>query len=178
MKAAEFLFDEANKNRDNLLYQFYIIPSVILRQFTFNKRNNNLWAAWYGNDTAWRMVFDLNRIALYGDISGKIHECPQREILNLSDAIIAGQGNGPLRPEPLPLGTLSFSNNSILTDLVYSILFGFDYKKIPLITKALEYFNPAESEIRLNDRNICLEDLWQYSMKAKPAPGWIKQIER
>jgi uncharacterized protein (DUF362 family) len=177
IKAAETLSDQANKNRDNLLYQFYNIPGVILRQFTFNKKNNNLWGAWYGNDTAWRMVFDLNRIALYGDISGKIHERPQREIFNLSDAIVAGQGNGPLRPEPLPLGTLSFSNNSILTDLVFSILFGFDYKKIPLIAESLEYFNPAESKIRLNDRNICLEDLWPHSVKAKPAPGWRNHIE-
>ncbi len=177
VSAAEFLLDEANKNRDNLLYYFYSIPSIMLRQITFKKRINNLWAAWYGNDTVWRMVCDLNRIALYGDINGKIHDYPQREILNLSDAIIAGHGNGPLKPEPLPLGVLSFSNNSILTDLVYSIFFGFNYKKIPLINESLGYFNPAESEILLNGRITGLEDLRQHSMEAEPAPGWKKHIE-
>src|SRR4030095_6711097 len=42
---------------------------------------------WYGNDTAWRMVVDLNRILFYADAVGVLHERPVRRFLSIVDGI-------------------------------------------------------------------------------------------
>ena len=60
--------------------------------------------AWYGNDTTWRTIVDLNRIILYADKSGVLGEQPQRKVFNICDMIVAGEGYGPLAPTPKPLG--------------------------------------------------------------------------
>ncbi|HXI22211.1 MAG TPA: DUF362 domain-containing protein, partial [Gemmatimonadales bacterium] len=74
--------------------------------------------AWSGNDTVWRMCLDLNRIVLYGRPDGTMADRVQRRILTISDAIVAGQGDGPLMPEPFPLGVLLAGDNPAAVDLV------------------------------------------------------------
>jgi len=56
---------------------------------------------WYGNDTAWRMVLDLNRALLHFDGEGKPRENPLR-YLSIIDGIIAGDGNGPMEADAKP----------------------------------------------------------------------------
>lgn len=55
-------------------------------------------AGWYGNDTIWRTVMDINKIALYGDEKGVIHKHQKRNIITIMDGIVGGQGDGPLHP--------------------------------------------------------------------------------
>jgi len=50
------------------------------------------------------MTLDLQRIARFGRPDGSIAAEPQRRMLHVADGIIAGQGEGPLAPDPLPLG--------------------------------------------------------------------------
>ncbi|MGH7344222.1 MAG: DUF362 domain-containing protein, partial [Candidatus Rokuibacteriota bacterium] len=54
--------------------------------------------AWSGNDTVWRTCLDLNRILHYGRPDGTVADTPQRRVLHVVDAMIAGQGDGPLAP--------------------------------------------------------------------------------
>ena len=93
---------------------------------------------WYGNDTTWRMVMDLNRILLYADKSGRIQDRPARRVFCIVDGIIGGEGNGPLDPTPKPAGTVLVGVNPVAVDLACARVMGFDYSKLPVLFRALE----------------------------------------
>ena len=88
--------------------------------------------AWSGNDTVWRMCLDLNRIIHYGLADGSIAAEPQRQVVNVVDAIVAGQGDGPLAPDPLEMGLLLAGASSAAIDWVGSLLLGYDPLSIPI----------------------------------------------
>jgi len=67
-------------------------------------RGNITGGAWYGNDTAWRMALDLSRIVLYSDKEGRLRQAPQRHFFSLVDGVLAGEGQGPYRRPPNPVG--------------------------------------------------------------------------
>jgi len=92
---------------------------------------------WYGNDTAWRMVVDLNRILYYADAAGRLHDRPVRRFLSIVDGVIAGEGNGPLDPTPRHAGIVLAGFNPVAVDLACARLMGFDYQKIPMLRAAL-----------------------------------------
>jgi uncharacterized protein (DUF362 family) len=92
---------------------------------------------WYGNDTTWRMVLDLNRILLYADAEGEVHETPIRRFFSMVDGIIAGEGNGPLDPAPKPAGVLLAGGNPVAVDLACARVMGFDYRRIPMLREGL-----------------------------------------
>src|SRR6185503_10569476 len=66
---------------------------------------------WHGNDTVWRMCLDLNKLVLYGNADGSFR-CPdlasRKPYLSFVDGIIAGQGDGPVDPDPLDAGVILF----------------------------------------------------------------------
>jgi len=94
---------------------------------------------WYGNDTVWRMCLDLNKILLYGDPSGTFREDGpenRKRHIVLVDGIIAGEGRGPMNPDPVPSGIVVFGTNPASVDAACAILMGFDPEKIPIIRQA------------------------------------------
>jgi uncharacterized protein (DUF362 family) len=91
---------------------------------------------WHGNDTVWRMCLDLNKILLYADPSGRLHDQPQRATLHLADALVAGEGDGPLRSDPRPIGILLGSLNAAALDWVAAWLIGLDPARIPITVHA------------------------------------------
>jgi uncharacterized protein (DUF362 family) len=91
---------------------------------------------WYGNDTTWRMVIDLNRILMYADKNGHLQDNPARRIFCIVDGIIAGEGNGPLDPAPKPAGIVLAGTNPVSVDLACARLMGFDYNRLPVLYKA------------------------------------------
>ncbi len=101
--------------------------------------------SWHGNDTIWRTCLDLNRILLYGQRdgrtnSGMIGEDIQRRVIHIADAVVAGQGNGPLAPDPLALGFLFGGNNASAVDWIGAHLLAYDPEKIPLLRHAFDSF--------------------------------------
>jgi len=92
---------------------------------------------WYGNDTTWRMAIDLNRILMYADADGRLHEQPVREVLCLVDGVVGGEGNGPLDPTPKASGVVLAGRNPVATELACARLMGFDYQRLPMLTGAL-----------------------------------------
>ncbi|MCH9033555.1 MAG: DUF362 domain-containing protein, partial [Planctomycetes bacterium] len=92
---------------------------------------------WYGNDTTWRMVLDLNRILLYADADGTLHDRPVRRFFSVVDGIVAGEGNGPLDATPKPTGIIVAGGNPVAVDLACARLMGFDYRRIPMLRGAL-----------------------------------------
>jgi uncharacterized protein (DUF362 family) len=97
--------------------------------------------SWSGNDTIWRTCLDLNRILLYGRADGQLAESPQRVVLHIADAVIAGQGDGPLAPRPLPLGVLFAARNAAAMDYLGAQLLGYDPQQIPVVRHAFDNFH-------------------------------------
>jgi hypothetical protein len=96
--------------------------------------------SWSGNDTIWRTCLDLNRILLYGRLDGTLADSPQRRVLHVVDAHVAGHGDGPLRAEPLPLGLLLASESAAAADLVGARLMGYNPSLIPIVSHAFDRF--------------------------------------
>ena len=96
--------------------------------------------SWSGNDTIWRTGLDLNRILLYGELDGGMAETPRRRVVHLVDAIVAGQGDGPLSPLPLPMGLLFAGDNAACVDWFGAELLGYDPQLISIVRGAFESF--------------------------------------
>lgn len=94
--------------------------------------------SWFGNDTLWRVIIDLNRILLYADKNGQLHTTSQRKYLTMIDGVWAGQGNGPMHHSPKKVGVIIGGFNPVLTDAVATHLMGFDWQKIPQIYQAFQ----------------------------------------
>src|SRR5207249_1111776 len=96
-------------------------------------RNGN----WWGNDTVWRMCLDLNKIAAYGDADGHLRDGmrPKRHIA-LVDGILAGEGRGPMNPDPVAAGIVVFGQTPAAVDAACAYLIGFDPERIPLVRES------------------------------------------
>jgi uncharacterized protein (DUF362 family) len=169
---AELMQDSANRNQGKSKYWFWIRMSSIFWKLSFPGNVHHLSAGWFGNDTTWRMVLDLNKIVLFGDRNGGISETQQRVFYNLCDGIIGGQGNGPLNPEPLPLGIVCFSDNSELTDLSFATLMGMNSNKISLLQAAQKNNKDTKKLIYLDGQNVSLADLNKIALNANMPLGW------
>ncbi|MDG2222667.1 MAG: DUF362 domain-containing protein [Rubripirellula sp.] len=136
MRTVEWLLDSANRNLGRPVYgtlrKLADLQSRLIRKTPIG----GLEGSWYGNDTCWRMVLDLNRILNYGTIDGELSDKRQRVIYSLTDAVVCGQGDGPLKPEPLTLGAVTFASNSVAADAVHCILLGIDPERIRLVSVA------------------------------------------
>jgi len=142
--------------------------------------------SWYGNDTAWRMVLDLNRILLYANSKGRLEKERQRTCISVVDAIIAGEGEGPMEPDPRHCGLLVGGGNPVAIDSVLSTLVGFDYTKIPLINNAfyiktwpINNIRPNEISVRSNDMRFTKIKVGKpfYDFRFTPPSGWIGNVE-
>jgi uncharacterized protein (DUF362 family) len=94
---------------------------------------------WWGNDTVWRMCLDLNKILLYGNPDGTLR-APSREKRKrhfvLVDGIVAGQGSGPMNPDPIDAGVVIFGLSPAAVDASCAYLMGFDPEQIPVVRQA------------------------------------------
>lgn len=96
--------------------------------------------SWSGNDTVWRTGLDLNRVLLYGRLDGTIADTPQRRVIHLVDAVVAGHGDGPLRPQPLPMGLVFGGSNAAAVDWVGALLLGYEPRQIPIARESFGQF--------------------------------------
>lgn len=142
---------------------------------------------WHGNDTVWRMVLDLNKILFYFNGSGERRKRPLR-YLSVVDGIIAGDGNGPMAPDPNFAGLVIAGFNPLAVDSVSALLMGFDDEKIPLLAGGwriahypLTNFtrNAVRCASNVDEWNGTLEDLGAAPhLSMKPHFGWRGKIER
>ena len=141
--------------------------------FAFLAHASRVWGdrigidgSWSGNDTIWRACLDLNRILLYGRSDGTMSDDVQRRVIHIADAVVAGQGNGPLAPDPLELGLLLAANNAAAMDWVAAGLLGYIPEKVPLVLHAFDGFRWPISVHPISGMRI-LGDL---------GAGWPKDI--
>lgn len=141
---------------------------------------------WHGNDTCWRMVVDLNKCIFHFDGSGAARTKPLR-YLAIVDAIIAGEGNGPMSPDPKSCGLIVVGTNPLAVDSVCSALMGFDWRKLKMLAGA---FNVSRKKIAgFPHDEICVVSndaskqkyLGQYRKEDgfafKPHFGWAGALE-
>jgi hypothetical protein len=169
---SELALDKANRQRGGTAYFLWTKVASFLWRLSFPKDVHTIEAGWYGNDTTWRMVMDLNLITYYGKPDGTLSDKKQRVIFSLCDGIIAGQGDGPLRPEPLPLGVVSFTDNPTVNDIAMATMMGFDYSKFSLLTESKNLFSADECIIFLNDKQVKIDDFQELMIKTNPPRGW------
>lgn len=117
--------------------------------------------SWYGNDTLWRVILDLNRILLYADKHGYLRETPQRTYFSVIDGIIGGERDGPMHHIPKRSGLLIAGTNPAYADLVATHAMGFDVTKVPQVCHC---FSPSRyplthvlpAEVMVNDNGVTL----------------------
>jgi len=142
---------------------------------------------WYGNDTLWRSVIDLNLILLHLDNGNQLNRIIQRKYFSVVDGIIGAERNGPMNPEPKKSGVVIAGFSPITVDYCAIRLMGFDCEKIPLmknIIRLKEYFgavNIDDIEINSNDAsflNLTRDNFSRNDTLCFLAPdGWRDMIE-
>jgi uncharacterized protein (DUF362 family) len=150
-------------------------------------RNGN----WWGNDTVWRTAIDLNKIFYLGDRDGVLGR-PTRRVLNVYDGIVAGEGDGPMAPDPRPTGLLAAGEDGVATDVVVAWLMGFDWRRVAILSGALGELNggtritgfdgdPARLLVRWSEagaeRELSLADI-DLDLGFAAHPSWVGRIER
>jgi uncharacterized protein (DUF362 family) len=140
-RVLEFVYDRVNTSRTHLARRAWSYATGLLNRVRRSRGDLlGVEGAWSGNDTIWRTCLDLNRILLYGRPDGSLAPLPQRRVLNVVDAVVAGQGDGPLSPVPLPLGLLLAGESSAAVDWVGSWLLGYAPHRIPITSHAFDRF--------------------------------------
>jgi len=90
--------------------------------------------SWYGNDTIWRTVDDLNRILRFWSAPGASFDYSrQRRCLTLVDGIVSMEGNGPLKGSPRATGVMLAGDDPLALDVVAATLIGFDWRRMNML---------------------------------------------
>ena len=90
--------------------------------------------SWYGNDTIWRTVDDLNLILYHWSRKTEsFHPEPQRRCLTLVDGIVSMEGNGPLKGSPRATGLILASRDPLALDVAAATLIGFDWRRLNIL---------------------------------------------
>ena len=180
-RAAEVCVDMANRRIGRSSYSVWIKAAAALNHV----HGGDLEGKWYGNDTTWRMVLDLNRLLIYGKLDGTLASAPQRRVFSLTDGIVAGQRNGPLAPEEIPLGAVTFGENSAFVDIVHAALMRFDWRRLPLLREAfapMQYplagATADEVTVHCDGRVLSLDEVAkECGMAFCPPDGWTGHVE-
>ncbi len=184
---AESMMDIANCHIGDRVYALWQAAAILaMKMVQLLSQDTIMDGSWYGNDTTWRMVLDLNRIVRYGKKDGSIDTNPQRDIVTITDGIVAGEGLGPLAPEPVPLGIVTCSVSSPAADLVHAALMGFDWRKIPVIAHAFDSFayrladqTPDDVMAVVDGSDVSHQRLSDvYGKRFKPVESWKNWIEK
>jgi uncharacterized protein (DUF362 family) len=145
---------------------------------------------WRGNDTAWRMALDLNRILLTADEHGIPQATPARKYFSIIDGVVGGQGDGPLHPDPFSSKVILAGFNPVSVDWVGTTLMGLDPSRIPMYANGVQQMrewvpqfaveslkvssNVPEFEQVLAPNSDGEKTIFQFAT----APGWRGSIER
>ena len=116
--------------------------------------------SWYGNDTAWRMCLDINRAFLYYDRQSnevRGQRPGQVSYLALADALVAGEGAGPLSPSPVQTGLMAASYNPVALDTVATAIMGFEPASVPLVARGYDVNDLGLTPFTVDDVRIIVD---------------------
>lgn len=186
-RIGEFWEDLQNAHLNNMFINS-VCGSIARLMFSIDRRVTGSWVdsgSWWGNDTVWRMILDLNTIAQYGLVNGTLSDTRARNVWHLVDAVVSGEGDGPLSVNPVETGLLMFSDNSVITDILSASIMGFDWHKIPTLKMAVAHHQRPLSEDRIEDC-VCIANglrtsfsgvVSQYMLAHTPPQGWDRVLK-
>ncbi len=169
----------------------YFIPIKSLGKKIFGDNSEVIrGGSWYGNDTLWRTIIDLNRILLYANSDGTLRKgglIQAKRYVAVVDGIIAGEGEGPMAPDKVNAEILIAGFNPLAVDCVAAKIMGFDYQKIHYLREAFNLsdypiadFNYEDLRVHSNNeswdsylKDIRITDTYKF----RPAKGWMGHIE-
>jgi len=85
------------------------------------------------------MCLDLNKALLYGNADGSLRDGTpgnRKRHFALVDGLIAGEGQGPLNPDPVEAGVILFGVNVPSVDAAAAYVMGFDPARLPIVRQA------------------------------------------
>jgi hypothetical protein len=132
------------------------------------------------------MALDLNRVLIYADREGRLAPQPQRQYMAIIDGVVAGEGEGPLYPDPVAAGVLLAGCHPVTVDLVAGTLMGYDYTRIPILREAAGRRWPLRPNVEPNEIEILgNRPDWRDVLRGAPSPfafrasaGWQGHVER
>ena len=184
---AEHFLDYANRMDHGFAKRALFIAAYALNRIEGRQKAKiGLEGSWYGNDTIWRTCMDLQRVLHYGRTDGTLAETPQRAVWSLTDAIIAGQGEGPLAPSPKDLGLVTLASSPVAAEWVHTLAMGLDPEKIPIVREAfgaftmpLVKFQPSEVQAMGDSGPVPQDQIFgQYGAVFLAPLGWQGHCER
>jgi uncharacterized protein (DUF362 family) len=166
---------------------------AVLKKIIWNSRllvpfkDDVFEAMWWGNDTVWRTLHDLNRAVRYADKQGLVQPTLQRRQFVIIDGIIGGEGDGPLACDPVPAGLLLAGANPACVDAAAATAMGFDAERIPVIRRAFEdrsealplaYGKKEDIKIIADGREEAFSDFaGRPHLRFRPHPQWAGHVE-
>ena len=140
---------------------------------------------WYGNDTVWRMALDLNDALFHARTGGSLAPTPQRRWLGIIDGVVAGEGEGPLFPDPKPCGVLIGGRHPVLTDIAATRLMGYDWRTVPMLREGAGRSWALQPQVEPEDmRIVSNRPEWEHLLRSgllpfrfRPTHGWAGHIE-
>lgn len=142
---------------------------------------------WFGNDTVWRMILDLNKVLLYANPDGTWKDdqwINTKHYIGIVDAIFAGEGNGPMSPDPVVFNTIICGTNPVAIDTVCASLIGFNPHKVPSVENSFKIshyqlcdFKYEDIIAQIDGMNVPINALPTLK-HFKPHFGWIGHIEK
>lgn len=168
-------------------YPLFFIRSLLHILNSQIKANTFFEGSWYGNDTVWRTIADLNQILLYADKTGKMKQNVQRKRLYFCDGVISGENEGPIEPSPINTGIIIGGYDPLMVDLTITELLDFYFKRIPQIQNLFKLKSKKITNNQPNDLNI-LSNIPDWNekkineilnpFKFNPTSGWKNYIEK
>jgi len=140
---------------------------------------------WHGNDTCWRMVLDLNKCFFFFDGESQPRQKPMKYLV-VADGIVAGEGNGPMSPDPKACGVIVAGMHPVAVDCVAAELMGFDWRKLRLLKNSFNLremsfvpFAPEAIEVVSNRKAWSgkLSGMGE-TFQLRPHFGWVGAIEK
>jgi uncharacterized protein (DUF362 family) len=153
---ATLLAEFEDTQKSELIRFFTKIPSRLIYEIAkLISTDEYFEGSWWGNDTIWRTVIDLNKLLFYWNLErNELDTKQQISFMTIVDGVISGEGEGPIKPTPKPIGLLIGGFNPVATDIVGARLMGFDWKKIPLLVNGIDRLAnfPAEAITVISSR--------------------------
>lgn len=171
-RVQEFLYDVQNRRTSVLAKKALRYPIGVLSLMSrYHGERFGLEGAWSGNDTVWRMALDLNRALLYADGEGRLQDRIQRRELHIVDAVVAGQGDGPLASEPFALGLLLGADEAPAADWVGARLLGYDPARIPIVRESFGAFRFPLASVPAHALVTTTDERQRFDFATCPLPG-------
>ena len=143
---------------------------------------------WYGNNTTWRMVLDLNRCLLFGQPDGTLQLGHPKRYYSVIDGIVGMDGSGPMQGDPVASGVVLVGTDPVATDAVAATVMGYNWRYIPMIREAFALTSLPITQLQPEDIMVSSDVVeWNGSLSQlerrttlnfQPHFGWIGHIER